>query len=78
LYGQVGLGDKYIAKACFNIFITNFNEAILPKEKAREFYCLRWQIGLVYYVKQKIMQSDIIKYTHYQFINPVTLQYHFA
>jgi len=43
-----------------------------------ELYKSRWQIEIFFYVKQKIMQSNIIKYTHYQFINPFTLQYHFA
>jgi hypothetical protein len=33
---------------------------------------------MTFYGKQKIMQSDIIEYTHNQFINHFTLQYHFA
>ena len=37
-----------------------------------------WEIDITYYVKQKIMQSDIIKRSHNQMINPFTLQYHFA
>ncbi len=42
------LSAEHIARACFNIFITNVSEAILPKEKVRELYCLRWQIELVF------------------------------
>ena len=30
------------------------------------------------YGKEMIMQSGIIKYTYNQFVNPITLQYHFA
>jgi len=45
---------------------------------AQTLYKERWQIESAFYGKQKIMQSDIIKYTHNQFINPFTLQYHFA
>jgi len=49
-----------------------------PYELFEELYHLRWGVEESYYVKQMIMQSSIIKYTHYQCINPFTLQYHFA
>jgi hypothetical protein len=39
---------EYIARAYFNIFITSVSADILPKEKIRELYCLRWQIELVF------------------------------
>ncbi len=45
---QHNISAEHIARACFNIFITNVSEAILPKEKVRELYCLRWQIELVF------------------------------
>jgi len=45
---------------------------------AQLLYKERWQIGVEFYGKKNIMQSDIIKYAHNQFINPFTLQYHFA
>lgn len=39
---------EHIARAYFNIFITNVSKLILPKEKVRQLYCLRWQIELVF------------------------------
>lgn len=42
------VSKEHKARACFNIFITNVSVGILPKEKVRELYCLRWQIELVF------------------------------
>lgn len=39
---------EHMARAYFNIFITSVSPDILPKEKVRELYCLRWQIELVF------------------------------
>jgi hypothetical protein len=54
--------------------IVSFNKP----DEAETLYKERWQIETAFYGKQKIMQSSNIKYTHNQFINPFTLQYHFA
>lgn len=42
------VSEEHKARACFNIFITNISEDILPTKKVRELYCLRWQIELVF------------------------------
>ncbi len=46
--------------------------------KMLEIYQIRWTIEVFFYGKEKIMQSSNINHSHYQFINPFTLQYHFA
>jgi hypothetical protein len=57
-------------------FVTNNFE--LSAEKVALIYKKRWQIELLFYVKEKIMQSNTMKYIHNQVIKAFTLQYHFA
>jgi hypothetical protein len=59
----------------FKFLTNNFD---IEAEEVAFLYEKRWSIELLFYGKQKIMQSGIIKYAHNQSINPLTLQYHFA
>ena len=62
--------NRYYEFLCNNMDITAEEIAFLYKK--------RWGIELLFYGKQKIMQSCIKLYAHIQFINPFTLQYNFA
>jgi IS4 transposase len=58
------------------IFLTNnFKLSALT---IAALYRNRWGIEVFFYAKLKIMQSDIKKHANNQFVNPFTLQYHFA
>jgi hypothetical protein len=60
------------------VLLTTILDRNISKEDLQILYLTRWDIEIGIYGKQKIMQSSVIKYTHNQFINPFTLQYHFA
>jgi len=53
-------------------------DAKLSANKILEYYSIRWSIEVFFYGKEKIMQSSIMKCAYNQFVNPFTLQYHFA
>jgi len=55
----------------------NTNTSLRSKQIIDNYNNL-WHIERAFYVKQKIMQSGIIRYAHNQFVNPATFQYHFA
>ena len=44
----VGLSEEHKIRCRYNTFITNVSSAILPIEKIRKTYYLRWQIELVF------------------------------
>ena len=69
---------KYYDEETDTLFVFLTNNFDLDALEIALLYKYRWQVELFFYGKQKIMQSGIIKYTHNQFINPFTLQYHFA
>jgi len=44
------LSKEYRDKACFNLFVTNVEPSVIPSEKIRDCYRLRWQVELMFKV----------------------------
>jgi len=59
-YG-VGLTQHHRARCRFNIFITNVGNQVLPVEKIREVYHLRWQIELIFKTWKTTVQINKLK-----------------
>lgn len=57
----VGLTQKHKIRCRYNTFITNINKHILPAEKLRKCYYLRWQIELVFKTWKSFLQIDKLK-----------------
>lgn len=57
----VGLSDKHRARCRYNTFITNVDRQILPVEKIRKVYYLRWQIELAFKTWKSIFQISKLK-----------------
>ena len=70
--------EKFKFLSRFNCIITNVSVDVLPIEIVPVLYKMRWQVELIFYGKQIIMQSGIIKHACNQAVNAFTLQYHFA
>lgn len=57
----VGLSQKHKIRCRYNTFITNICKQILPAEKLRRCYYLRWQIELVFKTWKSFLQIDKVK-----------------
>lgn len=57
----VGLTQKHKIRCRYNTFITNISKHILPAEKLRKCYYLRWQIELVFKTWKSHFQIDKLK-----------------
>lgn len=57
----VGLSEEHKIRCRYNTFITNVNRAILPIEKIRKTYYLRWQIELVFKTWKSTFEIHKIK-----------------
>jgi hypothetical protein len=58
---NVGLTQQHKARCRYNIFITNVERQILPLEKIRKSYYLRWQIELVFKAWKATVQINKLK-----------------
>lgn len=58
--------DDYKARARFNMFITNIQNDVLPKDEILELYKLRWQIELVFKTWKSICAIDKIQAMKYE------------
>lgn len=57
----VGLTRRHKIRCRYNTFITNISKHILPAEKLRKCYYLRWQIELVFKTWKSFLQIDKLK-----------------
>lgn len=57
----VGLSKEHKLKCRYNMFITNVSRAILPLEKIRRTYYLRWQIELVFKTWKSFFEINKLK-----------------
>jgi hypothetical protein len=57
----VGLSEEHKIRCRYNTFITNVSRAILPIEKIRKTYYLRWQIELVFKTWKSTFEIHKIK-----------------
>jgi hypothetical protein len=57
----VGLTKQHRARCRYNIFITNVERDILPLEKIRKSYYLRWQIELVFKTWKTTVEINKLK-----------------
>jgi hypothetical protein len=57
----VGLTQKHKIRCRYNTFITNISKQILPAEKLRKCYYLRWQIELVFKTWKSFLHIDKVK-----------------
>lgn len=57
----VGLSTEHKIRCRYNLFITNVSRAILPLERIRKTYYLRWQIELVFKTWKSIFEIHKIK-----------------
>lgn len=57
----VGISKMHKIRCRYNAFITNVNREILPVEKIRKTYYLRWQIELVFKTWKSFFQIDKVK-----------------
>lgn len=57
----VGLSTAHKIRCRYNIFITNVSREILPIEKIRKTYYLRWQIELVFKTWKSFFEIDKVK-----------------
>lgn len=57
----VGLSDEHKIRCRYNTFITNVDKKILPIEKIRKAYYLRWQIELVFKTWKSFFEIDCVK-----------------
>ena len=57
----VGLSKEHKLRCRYNAFITNVERAILPIEKIRKTYYLRWQIELVFKTWKSFFEIDKVK-----------------
>lgn len=57
----VGLSKEHKLKCRYNIFITNVDKSILPIEKIRKAYYLRWQIELVFKTWKSFFEISRVK-----------------
>jgi hypothetical protein len=52
------MGDNFINKSCFNLFITNIEESVLTPEAIAKIYKLRWQVELIFKVWKSTFGVD--------------------
>lgn len=57
----VGLSEKHRIRCRYNSFITNVDKKILPVEKIRKTYYLRWQIELVFKTWKSFFEINEVK-----------------
>lgn len=57
----VGLTQKHKIRCRYNTFITNISKQILPAEKLRRCYYLRWQIELIFKTWKSFLEIDKLK-----------------
>lgn len=57
----VGMTQKHKIRCRYNTFITNINKQILPAEKIRRCYYLRWQVELVFKTWKSIFEISKLK-----------------
>lgn len=57
----VGLSKEHKIRCRYNAFITNVDKKILPVEKIRETYYLRWQIELVFKTWKSYFEINKVK-----------------
>lgn len=57
----VGLSRQHRARCRYNTFITNVNRQILPLEKIRKVYYLRWQIELAFKTWKSFFEISKLK-----------------
>lgn len=57
----VGLTHRHKIRCRYNAFITNVSKHILPADKLRKCYYLRWQIELVFKTWKSFLQIDKLK-----------------
>lgn len=55
------LSKEYRHKACFNLFVTNVEPSVIPGEKIRDCYRLRWQVELMFKVWKSNFQIHRLK-----------------
>jgi len=58
---NVGLSDRHKTRCRYNTFITNADRDILPMEKIRKTYYLRWQIELVFKTWKSFLEINKVK-----------------
>ena len=57
----VGISDAHKLRCRYNTFITNVAKEVLPFEKARKTYYLRWQIELVFKTWKSFFEINQVK-----------------
>lgn len=57
----VGVSKQHKLKCRYNMFITNVNRTILPLDKIRKTYYLRWQIELVFKTWKSFFEINKLK-----------------
>jgi len=58
---RVGVSDAHKLRCRYNTFITNVAKEVLPFEKARKTYYLRWQIELVFKTWKSFFEINKVK-----------------
>ena len=58
---RVGVSDAHKLRCRYNTFITNVAKEVLPFEKARKTYYLRWQVELVFKTWKSFFEINKVK-----------------
>ncbi|MFT7159078.1 MAG: hypothetical protein ACI9GZ_000240 [Bacteroidia bacterium] len=58
---NVGLSERHKMRCRYNTFITNVDKKVLPVEKIKKTYYLRWQIELVFKTWKSFFEIDKVK-----------------